>query len=142
MLCPAFVFQLTPRLVARCANNGTCTATGFQCNCPPAWAGQRCELALLETPPPPSAVAAAAAPASSPPGTVAVPNWVAAPIVVGALLLLCLVACVAALVVRERRGAPIFAPLLERGALSSSSRARELAAHAAAAVHGPGADKV
>lgn len=65
-------------------------------------------------------------PASASPASCAafeLPAWSAAPIVAGSLLVLALVAAVAALVARERRGTPIFAPLPGRGA-----RAQELAA--------------
>jgi len=93
----------------KCWNGGTCfVAAGAGttlCQCPSAWGGGECQRLLASNIPPAASVA--------PAGTVAVPKWVAAPIVIGLLLLLCFGGALAYLVFRERRGRPVFARLEE-----------------------------
>jgi len=85
----------------QCANGGVCQSA--YCSCPPSWIDTSCEQAVLVVAPP--------GPHSAPPGTVAVPAWVAAPILLGLLLLIGAVGAVVVLVVRERRGRPLFVKL-------------------------------
>ena len=89
-----------------CRNGGTCFDTPggtTLCRCPTEWAGGRCEMPLSSTANQPPAPAAAAA--AAPPGTVAVPTWVAAPIIIGIVLIVLLGAAICYMASRERRGA-------------------------------------
>ena len=91
-----------------CYNGGTCTTTASGttlCACPPSWGGGSCQKLLFSAQAPPAPVAAPT------PGKVTVPTWVAAPIIIGVVLLLLLGGCVIYMIVRERRGAPVFQKL-------------------------------
>lgn len=108
-----------------CYNGGTCRtiASGTTlCECTPQWAGGFCQTVNNAnssghdfTP---------ASQRASPPGTVAVPTWVAAPIIIGLVLILCLGGAVCYMGARERRGRPVFQPLESSG--SSPTRRQEL----------------
>ena len=87
-----------------CANGGGCEAS--YCACSVNWQDSNCEQPVL---------VAASSPSSSPSGTGAVPAWVAAPILIGLLLLFAAVAAIGFLVVRERRGRPVFMRLEPSG---------------------------
>ncbi len=86
-----------------CYNGGNCTATRsgtYTCVCPADWAGGSCQKLMSSALVPPPK-----------PGTVAVPTWVAAPIIVGIVLLLLLLFCVCFMAYRERKGRPVFQKL-------------------------------
>jgi hypothetical protein len=87
-----------------CYNGGVCTPTGtgtMLCQCGPSWGGGRCQNLLGQTG---ESNATVLAPA---PGTVDVPPWVAAPIVVGVLFLFSVAGCVCFKARRERRDNPV-----------------------------------
>ena len=82
-----------------CANNATCGATF--CTCPAGWIDTNCELAMLSP-----AVAVA-----SPPSGVNIPGWSAVLIVIGVIVLVGSCAALCFLIMRERRGKPVFVRL-------------------------------
>jgi hypothetical protein len=106
-----------------CYNGGVCTPTGTGttlCQCGPAWGGGRCQNLLGQS----LSSTAVFAPA---PGTVAVPTWVAAPIIIGVVLLLGFAGCVCFMARRERSGNPVFKELPDSDAPKSPTRGTELA---------------
>lgn len=90
-----------------CANGGTCAGTYCRCDTT-RWINVRCTLPVL--------AAAQAQPSAAPPGTVNVPTWVAAPIVVGVVALLVCGCTVFYLIYRERKGSPVFHKLDDQAA--------------------------
>jgi hypothetical protein len=91
-----------------CANGGACAGTYCRCPDTSKWISVRCTLPVL--------AAAQAPPRAAPPGTVNVPTWVAAPIVVGVVALLFCGCTVFYLVYRERKGTPVFHKLDDQSA--------------------------
>ena len=90
-----------------CANGGSCAGTYCRCDTS-KWINVRCTLPVLAS--------AQAQPTAAPPGTVNVPTWVAAPIVVGVVALLFCGCTVLYLVYRERKGTPVFHKLDDQAA--------------------------
>ena len=109
-----------------CYNGGTCyvTSSGTNlCRCPAGWTGGFCQK-LLSPPAPPAPPPMAMVP----PGSVAVPTWVAAPIIIGIVLMLSCGGCVVYMARRERRGEPVFQKL-ETDSAASPTRRQELTRH-------------
>ncbi len=99
-----------------CRNGGTCYNTpsgNTLCRCPAEWAGGRCESPLSATAS--TDGAPPVAPAAAPPNTVAVPTWVAAPIIIGIVLIILLACFICYMASRERKGAPVFQKLDDGG---------------------------
>lgn len=109
-----------------CAHGGTCNPLGNSCNCPAGWGDTDCNQLIASSTPPPSAT-------SSRRGTVAVPTWVAAPIILGVVLLCCAVTGLGVLIARERKGRPVFTRLVSTEPLTLT-RAQSLSRRAAADV--------
>jgi hypothetical protein len=111
-----------------CRNGGTCrdTPTGTTlCNCPPEWAGGRCELPRSSTASD-NAVTTATPPAVPPANTVAVPTWVAAPIIVGIVLIILLAGFICFMASRERKGTPMFQKLEGGGPTRRQELSRQM----------------
>jgi hypothetical protein len=97
-----------------CRNGGACLAHvsgNMRCDCPAEWTGGNCELPLSSTVSGNNAGTAAA----PPPNTVAVPTWVAAPIIIGIVLIILLAGVICFMASRERKGAPVFQKLEDGG---------------------------
>ncbi len=86
-----------------CLNGGECqqTVNGLRiCICPAEWAGQYCQQLIGSTS------------TKSTPNNNSVPAWVAAPIIIGFVVLISLISLLVFLIRRERRGQPVFSKLV------------------------------
>ncbi len=108
-----------------CYNGGVCVVQNSGntlCQCPKNFAGGSCQkinrdnTSAIGLPP--------VQPAAAPPGTVAVPTWVAAPVIIGLVLILILSCMLFYMYKRERRGTPVFQQM-DHGA-GSLTRRQEL----------------
>lgn len=104
-----------------CYNGGVCVVQNSGntlCQCPKSWAGGSCQKINRDNS---SAIGLPPVPVPAPPGTVAVPTWVAAPVVIGLVLILILSCMLFYMYKRERRGAPVFQQM-DAGAGSPTRR--------------------
>jgi len=96
---------LCPGGVLSCLNGGTCfkSAGGTDlCSCPAAYAGSKCQLLIGVT----------VNSTVYTPGPKQIPTWIAAPIIIGCVLLFAAIGGIVYMVRRERAGKPLFARLL------------------------------